>query len=102
MWGIIHISKEFFFIFDIVSDTPLINIEAFSTNCFLSDFVILNSKIFDLSTFLILFIEQTVSTCPWQICPEILSPNFKGFSRLISSPILIFLNFDLANVSLDR
>ena len=49
---------------------------------------------FDLSIFLMLFKEQTVSTWPWQMWPEILSPNFNGFSKLISSPILIFLNFN--------
>ena len=54
VWGITHISKEFFLIFEIVSDTPLINIDAFSTNCFLSKLLILNSNMCDLSTFLIL------------------------------------------------
>ena len=62
MWGITHISKEFFLIFEIVSDTPLINIDAFSTSCFLNKLLILNSNICDLSTFFILFKEQTVST----------------------------------------
>ena len=63
MWGITHISNEFFLIFEIVSDTPLISIDAFSTNCFLNKLLILKSNICDLSTFFILFKEINHPYC---------------------------------------
>ena len=60
--GIIHISKLCFLILEIVKETPLTKIDALGTKLFLNLTGNLNSKTFDLSTFLSLISLATVST----------------------------------------
>ena len=52
-------------IFDIVKDTPLIDIDPFSTIFFLNLIGILKSTTQDLSMIFIWLIFAVVSTCPW-------------------------------------
>ena len=99
VWGIIQIWKPFLVTLDIVKEIPLIQIEAFSIRSFFSFLFISKSKRYDLSIFLIFLTLPTVSTCPWQIWPEIFWPYLSGSSRFIGSLILIYLNFDLLMVS---
>jgi len=62
----------------------------------------IKSNKYDLSIFLMLCILPTASMWPWQICPDIFWPNFKGSSRFILSFIFRNLNFDLCIVSSER
>ena len=75
VWGIIFISNKLFFTRDIVSETPLIETEAFS-NKNLANFLslILNLTIQDLSIIFIDWTKAVVSTCPWIKLPEIFWP----------------------------
>ena len=100
--GITQVWKPFAVIFEIVNETPLISIDAFSTSCFISILFMAISKIWDLPIFFIFIIFPAVSTWPWHMWPEIFWPYLSGNSKLISSLILIYLNFDLFNVSLDK
>ena len=78
---------------EIVKEIPFIHIEALSIKLARSFLTISKSNKYDLSIFLILFILPTASMWPWQICPDIFWPNFKGSSRLILS--FIFKNLNL-------
>ena len=84
-----------------VKDTPLIVIDPFGTRYFLNLFDNLKLICQDLPTKLIVFTDAVVSTWPWTKCPEIRSPYFKGFSRLIISPFFDDLKIVLFNVSLE-
>ena len=65
--GITQIWKPFLVTLEIVNETPLTQIEAFSIKFFLSFLIISISKRNDLSIFFKIKILPTVSTCPWQI-----------------------------------
>ena len=65
VWGITVTWKPPLVNLDIVKDTPLIEIEPFSTIYFLKSFLISKSIVQDLWTILIFLILDVVSTCPW-------------------------------------
>ena len=64
MWGIIVTSKASELSFETVSDTPLIEIDPFSTISFLNFLFKENLTIHALSIILILLTADVVSTCP--------------------------------------
>ena len=102
VWGIIFKTKLLLKIFEIVKETPLIEIEAFSSRC-LSNLISLISsfKTQELSIKSIFLTFAVVSTWPWVKWPDISWPYFKDFSKLISSPTLILSKFERLIVSIE-
>ena len=100
VWGIILISKYFFETFDNVNDTPLIEIEAFSSRNLEKSFLSSSNRIIqDLSIKSIFLIFAVVSTWPWIKWPEIFWPYISDFSKFINWLTFKFLKFDLFIVS---